>query len=88
MEHIKSKKEVKKQIVHEIYCDMCGEFLGESVEYADGYYENWGEFVEQFYIRDRGWYIIRKNFCKSCRQEFIDNLIELFKSQGFKKDGD
>lgn len=66
------------------YCDECGEYLGMSEEYDDGWYERLGEFELSFYIN--GWYRVKKCLCHDCAEEFLSNLKNHLENIGFKRD--
>lgn len=44
MEKVISKEATKINIIHEFYCDKCNKYLGESVEYDDGWFDEIGYF--------------------------------------------
>lgn len=69
---------------HSFYCDECGEYLGTSEEYDDGWYECLGEFELSFYID--GWYRVEKCLCEDCAQKFLSNLKNHLEDMGFKRD--
>lgn len=74
----------KELIKHSFYCDECGEYLGTSEEYDDGWYHKFGEFELKFYVND--WYRLDKCLCDKCRDNFTENFISILKNIGFKKD--
>ena len=71
-------------IVHKIYCDECNEFLGESEENDDGWYEPFGEYKRDFYIPIYGWYKINKTLCTPCRVKKDKEIIKTLIDFGFK----
>lgn len=77
------KKVEKEQREHHFYCDECGEFLGVSHEYEDGYYEKLGEFTLE--LRVSSWYNVKKNLCDKCKEKFINKVENALIELGFKK---
>ena len=75
-------REIKKY-EHSFYCDECGKHLGTSIEYDDGWYQDFGEFEIKIYIN--GWYHIKKCLCDKCRYEFVEKLKTDLYKLGFKK---
>ena len=82
------KTETKQELIdintHKFYCDNCNKFLGESVEYEDGYYEEYGEFYLHIFIDD--WYKLNKHLCNDCRIKFLSNIKQTLKQIGFEKE--
>lgn len=70
-------------VKHHFYCDECGEYLGVSKEYDDGWYKELGELELKFYIDH--WYIVKKCLCGNCAAKFIENLKATLKNFGFEK---
>ena len=68
---------------HHFYCDDCETYLGESIEYGDGYYNHIGEVEIKFYID--GWYEYHGTLCDTCRNKFITNLKGVLINLGFEK---
>lgn len=69
---------------HSFYCDKCGEYLGTTDEWDDGWYAERGEFELRLYVD--GWYHIKKHFCESCKKDFLDNMKAALIDMGFKED--
>lgn len=69
---------------HEFYCDNCGEFLGESEEYEDGYYEQKGEYHEEFYICET-FFSIKKHVCDKCKRKFEKEIADCLADLGFER---
>ena len=86
MEKIIKKKQIKTKILHEIYCDDCGKYLGTSEEYEDGYYEEDGKFEMGVYIPEYCWYHINKCFCEECKEKFVSKFRNTILELGFKQD--
>ena len=61
-----------KNIEHSFYCDECEKHIGTSIEYDDGWYQEFGEFKVKIYID--GWYRLKKCLCDNCRYEFVEKL--------------
>ena len=78
---------VKREIedtIHEFYCDECGELLGKSTEYDDGYYESFGEYEIKFFLDStKSWYYLRKCLCKKCKKVVDLTLVNELKKLGF-----
>lgn len=72
-------------IVHKIYCDECGGYIGESEEYDDGWYESFGEYERDFYMPLHGWYKIKKTLCEPCQEKVDKEIINALINLGFKK---
>lgn len=70
---------------YSFYCDDCGEYIGTSQEYDDGWYETLGDFELKFYVVD-DWYSIKKCLCKSCSRSFVSDVKVKLMNMGFKKD--
>lgn len=82
METIKTERSDRK--IHTFFCDGCGKELGSSVEYDDGYYENYGEYEQKFYIN--GWYTIRANYCEECAKKKNQEIVSALEAIGFFKE--
>ena len=96
MEDIEVKEIKTKQVIHKFYCDDCKDFLGESEECDDGYYERFGEFeislpitnrvYQEYKLSNLGWYTLNKHLCPACAQKGINQIVEEITKLGFKKD--
>lgn len=76
---------------HKFYCDYCNKFLGESTEYDDGYYEQYGEYEQTIYINSvdkdkKGRYYIKRYLCHECADGLTTSLINTLTALGFKKE--
>lgn len=80
----KIEKILKTNIYHRFYCDNCNEYLGETLEEIDGYYDIKGEYYLSFFFNGE-WLELNKNFCKKCEQEFTINLKETLIKLDFKE---
>ena len=75
--------------VHRQYCDECGQCIGNSVEYEDGYYERYGEYELKVYVgcpEDhpyKDWYHYNKQLCKKCQTIKTDRFLEILEKFGF-----
>lgn len=88
------KKEVRTHIAqcHSFFCDECGKFLGESVEFADGYYEKFGQVPRpKMPLEDR---ILGMRFkpaqtclCDDCLAKKQDDVRKALIACGFVFDG-
>lgn len=85
MEEIKSIIEKIEKRTHWFYCDECGEHLGTSTEYDDGYYQTYGDFGLRFNVVNN-WYCVRKCLCDDCKEKFINNVKTSLTNMGFEKD--
>ena len=73
----------RKEVVHEFYCDDCGEYLGKSEEYDDdGWYHVPNEVEVRFYL-DK-WYNLKKVLCDKCKAKLFDKIDKSLKELGFK----
>lgn len=87
MHKTRTAKYEVEETIHQFYCDVCDEFLGESQEYEDGYYEKHGEYEIKFYMEPtKTWYHLKKCLCKTCRDKFNTRLTTQIEEMGFKKD--
>lgn len=86
MEKAKTIRRVKNVLVCEFYCDICGEKIGESEEYSDGYIAELGEF--EYSVNVNGWYKIKKCLCDNCKEIYTNKIICALKELGFEKDED
>ena len=80
MDKIETVERVIEERVHRFFCDDCGEFLGESTEWEDGYYREIGEFSTCY-----GCYRVKKHLCNTCRDKFENKLIQTLKDLGFQQ---
>ena len=84
MENIEYKSREVKVPIHKFYCDECGKYLGESVEYDDGYYKTYGDYEVNFGFDHP--YILKKCLCDKCVKEKNDQILHALKDLGFKLD--
>ena len=68
--------------IHKFYCDDCGEYLGESEEYDDGYYVEKGEYNVEFNFDH--WYTLEKCLCEKCAEKKNNQIFQALKDLGFK----
>ena len=85
MEIIKSEKVEYILDIHQFYCDICKEYIGESEEDDEGYYEDLGGYSLKFWIRD-GWYKVDRCLCDKCRAKFTKDIIDTLVLKGFVKE--
>ena len=83
MEKIEMVTYTTERPEHHFYCDDCGDWIGVSEEYDDGWYAELGEFELDFYIN--GWYRIKKCLCHDCAKGFLSNLKNHLEDIGFKR---
>lgn len=74
-----------EKITHKFYCDNCKKFLGESIEFDDGYHKRYGEYEENVHLSS-GWYKLKKNLCDDCKSKLQENIVKTIKQLGFVKD--
>ena len=70
--------------VHQFYCDDCGMYLGDSIEYEDGYFETLGDFEERFLFCG-DWFHLKRHLCKECRIKLISKMKDSLIRIGFYK---
>lgn len=83
MEQVKTKPRYYEKREHNFYCDGCGKYLGQSLEYDDGWYEELGKFESQCFI-DSGYYILHKHLCKKCEGKLSLEIEENLRRLCFK----
>ena len=84
MEKIVKKPITTMRSEHHFECDLCGKYIGMSLELEDGYYEQLGKYSRSFYI-DKEWYEINKTLCEDCQKVITSKLIMALKDIGFEK---
>ena len=85
MQNTINKTRTITTIAHEFHCDNCGEYLGTSEEYDDGWYKQIGR-IDLRYHTPQGWYVLSKHLCDTCREELLSKLYATFEDAGFKKE--
>lgn len=83
MHKITVKKIRTEQYYHEFYCDGCNQYLGKSIEYDDGYYEEYGEYKQQFYVNGYGWCKLKRTLCEECKDKLNVKILLALKNIGF-----
>lgn len=79
------KVELKNgNFIHTFRCDNCNDFLGQSIECDDGYYEDFGRYNVSIFIEGT-WYCLHKNLCKNCLPNVTQDLVNTLNEKGFKK---
>lgn len=79
---------IKKTITenkHQFFCDGCGQFLGESCEYDDGYYKRFGNYGPSINVNSRI-YSMDKLFCDECAEKVEQELLQVIKKLGYKRE--
>lgn len=84
MNKIEIKQELVNRNTHKFYCDNCNKFLGESEEYGDGYYEEFGKFYLNFFV-DGNWYKLNKHLCNNCRIKLLADIKQMLQKMDFRK---
>ena len=85
MEKVKEKIVEEKRKIHKFYCDRCGEYLGESEEYDDGYYEEIGYIAERIVMKNGTPYYYRGHLCNKCKEDHYKELSNILETIGFVK---
>ena len=75
----------KENTKHSFYCDGCNEYLGETFECDDGWYQELGDFEFSLYLPGE-WYHIKKCFCNDCRKKFLESVKNNLLKMGFEVD--
>ena len=83
MDKLEVKTKTITSNVHSFYCDECGEFLGSTEEYEDGYYHDLGKFYLNYFVPEHGWYEVNKHFCNKCKEKYLKQIIDNFVKLGF-----
>lgn len=79
MEKVEEKIVEVKRKIHKFYCDKCGEYLGESEEYDDGYYEDIGYIAERIVMKNGTPYYYTGYLCEKCKEKHYKELNNLFR---------
>ena len=82
MKKIEKQYMKKENIIHKFYCSECEKFLGESIEFEDGYYQEYGNCELAFFF-NKTWYKYKNNLCERCRNVFYKCLEDELKLFGF-----
>ena len=82
MGKVEEKKVEVKRKNHKFYCDRCGEYLGESKEYYDGYYAEIGYIVQRVVINKKQ-YLYKRHLCDKCKENFYEDLGNAIEMIGF-----
>ena len=86
MVKVEEKTVEMKRKIHKFYCDKCGEYLDESEEYDDGYYEEIGYVIQCIVINGKQ-YIYKRHLCNKCKENFYKDLSNVLEIVGFVKVG-
>ena len=86
MDKVEQKTVEMKRKIHKFYCDKCGEYLDESEEYDDGYYEEIGYVIQCIVINGKQ-YIYKRHLCNKCKENFYKDLSNVLEIVGFVKVG-
>ncbi len=84
MEKVEEKIVEVKRKVHKFYCDKCGEYLGESEEYDDGYYEEIGYIYEDIVVDETPYRYIGY-LCNNCKEKHFKELGSFLETIEFVK---
>lgn len=82
MEQVSVTPRYYEERMHHFYCDGCCKYLGHSLEYSDGWYEEIGVFELKCYIDSR--YILHKHLCKECEGKLLLEIERELRKLGFK----
>lgn len=82
MEQVKVSPRYYEKRTHWFCCDECGKYLGQSLEYDDGWYEEIGVFELKCYINTN--YILHKYLCKECEGKLLLEIERDLRRLGFK----
>ena len=82
MEKIEISPRYYEEKMHHFYCDGCGKYLGQSLEYDDGWYEEIGALELKFYTDSR--YILHHQLCKECEGKLLLEIERDLRKLGFK----
>jgi hypothetical protein len=85
MEKVEIEIVETEETTHHFYCDDCGDYIGSSEEYDDGWYEELGEFELHWYT-PKGWYKLEKCLCHTCAKKYLSTVYGGLESAGFKLD--
>lgn len=85
MEKVEEKTVEVKRKIHKFYCDRCGEYLGESEEYYDGYYAEIGYIVQRVIVNKKQ-YLYKRHLCDKCKENFYEDLGNVIETIGFVKE--
>ena len=92
MEKIKEEIVQRTSRTHEFYCDNCGEFLGSTIEYDDGYAPEINNYIASINIpldcnhgigAKSAYYSLNKHYCNSCLNDFISKIHNVLINFGF-----
>lgn len=83
MEKQKVNKIEKDEITHEFYCDDCGKYIDQSIEWEDGYYESYGDYEQQMFFKG-SWWRLEKCLCDDCKNKYDEKITTMLKEIGFK----
>ena len=84
MDKVVRQRQLVERTTHEFYCDECGNFLGTTFEYDDGYFKELGEVELEFYLDDR--YQLRKTLCPKCKMRLYNKIGSMLNEFGFKQE--
>lgn len=85
MEKIKTELATRKIFTHSFYCDDCGDYIGESHEYEDGYYDELGYYERKYFCdSSHEWINLKKCLCDKCIKKQDTLIKEHLFSLGFK----
>lgn len=72
---------------HQLFYDECGQFIGESYEYDDGYYQEFGNYTPDVEINHVG-YSLGKLLCDKCEEKAERELLQAIKQLCYKREDD
>ena len=83
METITTKEIRTEERTHHFKCDLCQIDLGQSTEYEDGYYEEYGEYHRAFCL-DGHWFNLNMCLCETCANKKDKQIVDALLNLGFK----
>lgn len=84
MEKVRTRQITKIQATHEFYCDECGKFIGEAIEFDDGYVPTLGRCEWKANIGT--WYRLKRNLCDGCKDIVEKRIVKALENIGFIKE--
>lgn len=82
MEKVEEKTVEVKRKIHKFYCDRCEEYLGESEEFDDEYYEEIGYVTQRIVVNGKQ-YLYKRHLCDKCKEKLYENLGNVLEMVGF-----
>lgn len=84
MEKVNTREIKSEEIVHEFYCDECGEKVDESIEDKDCFYTRKGSFYLNFRVNET--FLVKEAcYCDKCREKQIEKIVDTLEQLGFER---